>query len=57
MFREDSFAVGVFSLSQTVTVQPGVGYFATVGVTNGAGSSEVNTSDVISPQGGEFQNV
>ena len=53
VFSDNSVGVGMNSVITVVDVQGGELYSATVAVSNGAGSSEANTSLVMAPQGGE----
>lgn len=54
VFFNESVGVSVTGLNVVIAVQPNEMYFATVRITNGRGSSDANTSQALSPQGGEW---
>ena len=53
LFTDNTLGVSATSLTVVQSVAPAEMYFATVEITNGAGSSEANSSLVQSPQGGK----
>lgn len=53
VYFNDSVSSSEMNLNVTVTVEPYQEYYAVISVSNGAGSTDANTSSVFSPQAGE----